>query len=97
MATKLRPIGDKVLIKRVEAEDKTPGGIVLPESAREKPRRGIVYAVGEGRLRDDGTRVPPQVKKNDHVLFSSYAGTELKVNGEEYLVMDETDILAVIE
>lgn len=92
----LRPLGDKVIIKRVEAEDVTAGGIVLPDTAREKPKRGIVQAVGSGRLLDNGERSPIQVNKNDEVLFTSYAGTEIKVNGEELLIMDESDILAVI-
>lgn len=90
------PLGDNVLVKRVEAEDVTKGGIVLPESAKEKPREGIVLAVGEGRLKDDGTRAPLQVKKNDRVIFSSYAGTEVKIEGTEYLLVREDEILAVV-
>jgi len=92
----IRPLGDKVIVKRVEAEEKTAGGIVLPDSAKEKPKRGIVLAVGNGRLLDDGTRSEMQVSKNDEVLFTSYAGTEIKVDGEEYMIMDESDILGVI-
>jgi len=94
---KIRPLGDKVLVKRVEAEEKTAGGIVLPDTAKEKPKRGIVQAVGDGKLLDTGERSKLQVKKNDEVLFSSYAGTEVTVDGEELLIMDESDILAVIE
>jgi len=94
---KIRPLSDKVLVERVEAEGKTAGGIVLPDTAKEKPQRGKIVAVGEGRLLDDGTRKPVQVKKGDLVLFTSYAGTEIKVDGKEYLIMDETDIMAVIE
>jgi len=94
---KIRPLGDKVLVKRVEAEEKTAGGIVLPDTAKEKPKRGIVQAVGDGKLLDTGDRSKLQVKKNDEVLFSSYAGTEVTVDGEELLIMDESDILAVIE
>jgi len=94
---KIRPLGDKVLVRRLEAEEKTPGGIVLPDTAKEKPKRGRVEAVGEGRLLDNGQRAPLQVKKGDEVLFSSYAGTEIKLNGEEYLILDEADILAVLE
>ena len=93
---KIRPLGDKVIVKRVEAEDKTAGGIVLPDTAKEKPKRGIVLATGSGRLLDDGTRSDMQVKKNDEVLFTSYAGTEIKVDGQEYMIMDESDILGVL-
>ncbi len=91
----IKPLGDKVIVKRVEAEEKTAGGIVLPDSAQEKPKRGVILAVGNGRLLDDGTRSEMQVKKNDEVLFTSYAGTEIKVGSEEYLIMDETDVLGV--
>lgn len=94
---KVRPLGEKVLVKRVEAEDKTAGGIVLPDTAKEKPKRGIVQAVGDGKLLDSGKRTALQVKKGDQVLFSSYAGTEIKVEGEELLIMDEGDILAIVE
>ena len=93
----IKPLGDKVIVKRLEAEEKTAGGIVLPDSAKEKPKRGIILAIGNGRLLDDGTRSEMQVKKNDEVLFTSYAGTEIKVDGEEYMIMDETDVLGVIE
>ncbi len=92
----IRPLGDKVIIKRVEAEDVTAGGIVLPDSAKEKPKRGLIKAVGDGKLLDSGERSQLQVKKNDEVLFTSYAGTEVKVGGEEYIIMDESDILAVL-
>lgn len=92
----IRPLGDKVIVKRVEAEATTAGGIVLPDSAKEKPKRGVVMATGNGRMLDDGTRSDMQVKKNDEVYFTSYAGTEIKMNGEEYMIMDETDILGVI-
>ena len=92
----IKPLGDKVIVKRVEAEEKTAGGIVLPDSAQEKPKRGVILAVGNGRLLDDGTRSEMQVKKNDEVLFTSYAGTEIKMGGEDYMIMDESDILGVI-
>ena len=92
----IKPLGDKVILKRVEAEEKTAGGIVLPDTAKEKPKRGVVLAVGNGRLLDDGNRSEMQVKKDDEVLFTSYAGTEVKINGEDYLIMDENDILGVI-
>jgi len=95
-APKIRPLGGKVLIKRLEAEQVTRGGIVLPDSAKEKPQRGTVLAVGDGRLLDDGTRADFQVKKGQKVLFTSYAGTEIKVDGEEYMLMDESDILATL-
>ncbi len=94
---KIRPLGDKVLVERVEAEAKTAGGIVLPDTAKEKPQRGKVVSVGEGKMLEDGTRREVQVKKGDLVLFTSYAGTEIKVDGKEYLIMDESDIMAVIE
>jgi len=93
---KIRPLGEKVLIKRLEAEEMTRGGIVLPDSAKEKPRRGTVLSVGDGKVLDDGSRAEFQVKKGDVVLFSSYGGTEIKVDGEEYMLMDESDILAIL-
>ena len=94
---KIRPLGDKVLVKRLEAEEKTAGGIVLPDTAKEKPKRGTVRAVGEGKLLDSGERSKLQVSKGDQVIFSSYAGTEIKINGEELLIVDENDILAIVE
>ena len=92
----IRPLGEKVLIKRLEAEDRTAGGIVLPDTAKEKPKRGTVLSVGDGRLLDTGERKALQVKNGDQVLFTSYAGTEVKVDGEEMIIMDESDILAVL-
>ena len=94
---KIRPLADKVLIKRLEAENMTKGGIFLPDSAKEKPRRGKVVSLGDGKLLDDGKRSDFQVKVNDLVLFTSYGGTEIKIDGEEYLIMDESDILAVLD
>jgi chaperonin GroES len=94
---KVRPLNDKVLIKRLEAESKTAGGIVLPETAKEKPKRGRVIAVGDGKLLDTGERGKMQVKPHDEVLFTAYAGTEVKIDGEEYVIMDESDILAILE
>jgi chaperonin GroES len=94
---KIRPLGDKVLVKRVEAEAKTAGGIVLPDTAQEKPQRGKVVNVGEGKMLENGTHKEVQVKKGDVVLFTSYSGTEIKIDGKEYLIMDESDIMAVIE
>ena len=96
-APKIRPLGEKVLIKRLEAEDKTKGGIILPDNAKEKPQKGTVLAVGDGRLLKDGKRAEFQVAKGDKVLFASYAGTEIKVGTEEYMLMDETDILAILD
>ncbi len=93
----IRPLGDKVLVKRMEADDRTAGGIVLPESAKEKPKRGTVLSTGEGRLLDTGKRKSLQVKGGDKVLFTSYAGTEIKVDGEEMIIMDEGDILAILD
>ena len=94
---KLRPLGDKILIKRVEAESKTKSGIVLPDAAKEKPKRGKVLAVGNGRRNDKGELVALGVKKGDEVIFTSYAGTEIKLDGEEVLIMSEDDVLAVVE
>jgi len=97
MAAKLRPLGDKILLKRVEAESKTKSGIVLPETAKEKPKRGTVIAVGDGKLLDSGERAKFQVKKGDEVIFASYAGTEIKVDNEELLILSEDEVLAVID
>jgi chaperonin GroES len=93
----VRPLGDKVLLRRLEAQERTKGGIVIPDNAKEKPREGKVVAVGTGHRTDDGTVVPFQVKKGDRVLFSSYAGTEVKLEGQDYVIMGEDDILAVFE
>ncbi len=93
----IRPLGDKVIVERLAAEDVTSGGIVLPDSAKEKPRRGTVRAIGDGKLLDSGKRADLQVKRDDQVLFGSYAGSEVKINGKEYLILDESDILAILE
>lgn len=93
----IRPLGDKVLVKRMEADERTAGGIVLPDSAKEKPKRGTVLSTGEGRLLETGKRKSLQVKDGDKVLFTSYAGTEIKVDGEEMIIMDESDILAILD
>ena len=93
----VKPLNDKVLVERLEAEEVTKGGIVLPDSAKEKPKEGKIIALGDGRLLDDGKRAPFQVKTGDRVLFSSYAGTEIKISGEELLIMGEDDLLAVVE
>ena len=94
---KIRPLADKVLVQRLEAETKTAGGIVLPDTAKEKPQRGKIISVGDGKILDDGTVRKLQVKKGDMVLFTSYAGTDVKISGKEYLIMSESDIMAVIE
>ena len=91
------PLNEKIVVKRLEAEEKTAGGIVLPDTAKEKPRQGKVLSIGEGKLLDNGKRAPFQVKEGDRVLFSSYAGNEVNIDGEELLVMSEDDILAVVE
>ena len=97
MPTNVTPLGDKILVRRLEAEAKTAGGIVLPDTAKEKPKEGKVIAVGSGKLLENGTRNTFQVKKGDRILFSSYAGTEVKIDGEEYLLMPEEDVLAVVK
>ena len=94
---KIRPINDKVLLKRLEAESKTAGGIVLPDAAKEKPKEGKVIAVGNGRMLKNGERSSFQVSKGDRVIFSSYAGTEIKVGGQDYLILGEDDILAIVQ
>jgi chaperonin GroES len=94
---KIQPLGDRVVVEREEAEEVTAGGIVLPDSAQDKPARGKVVSVGDGRLLDDGTRSKPQVKRGDRVWFSSYAGEQFKLGDRELLLMREEDILAVIE
>ncbi len=91
------PLGDRVLVKRVEADEKTKGGIILPDTAKEKPREGVVISVGNGKLLDNGTRQAMSVKPKDRVLFSSYAGSEIKLDGEELMILGEDEILAVIE
>ena len=96
-SSKLRPLNDKIVVKRLEAEEKTKGGIVLPDTAKEKPREGKVVSIGDGKVLKDGTRAPFQVKKNDRIIFSSYAGTEIKMEGEEFLIMSEDDVLAIVE
>jgi chaperonin GroES len=93
---KIRPLGEKVVVKRLDAEETTAGGIVLPDSAKEKPKRGVIQSVGDGKLLDSGERSDLQVKSGQEVLFTSYAGTEIKVNSEELIIMDESDILAII-
>ncbi len=94
---KIRPLNDRILVKRVEEEKKTKAGIIIPDSAKEKPAEGKVIAAGHGKLNDKGERVALEVKEGDTVLFSKYSGTEVKLEGEEYLIMREDDVLAIIE
>ena len=93
---RIRPLHDRVIVKRTEEEEKTKGGIIIPDTAKEKPAEGKVIAVGEGRIKKDGTKIPLEVKVGDRVLFSKYSGTEVKIDGEEHLMMREDDILAVV-
>jgi chaperonin GroES len=93
---RLVPLGNHVVVKRLEAEEVTAGGILLPDAARERPKQGRVLSVGDGRRMKDGRRSPPEVQEGDRVLFSSYAGTEVEVNGEQLLIMGEEEILAVL-
>jgi len=94
---KIRPLNDRIVVERLEAEDKTAGGIYLPDAAKEKPKTGKVVAVGEGKLLDSGERSKPTLKKGNKIIFESYAGTEVKIDGKEYLLMREDDVLAIIE
>jgi len=94
---KVRPLQDRVIVKRVEEEEITKGGIIIPDTAKEKPIEGKVIAVGKGKLTEDGKKLPLEVKKGDRVLFGKYAGTEIQIDGEENLIMREDDIVAVIE
>ncbi len=93
----VKPLADRVVLRPIEEEDKTPGGIILPDTAKEKSMRGEVVAVGPGRLAENGERIKPEVKEGDVVIYSKYAGTEIKMDGQEYLILREGDILAVIE
>jgi chaperonin GroES len=97
MATKIRPLQDRLIVKRVQEEEKTKGGIIIPDTAKEKPIEGKVIAAGNGKVLEDGKVRPLDVKAGDRVLFSKYAGTEIKIEGEEHLIMREEDILGVIE
>lgn len=93
----IRPLNDKILVIRVDEEEKTSGGIIIPDTAKEKPQEGKIVAVGPGRVNKKGTRVPLEVKKGDQVLFAVYAGTEIKINGVEHLIMQEDDILGIVQ
>jgi chaperonin GroES len=94
---KVRPLHDQVIVQRLEEEERTKGGIIIPDTAKEKPIEGKVIAVGTGRNKKDGTKIPLEVKKGNRVLYAKYSGTEVKIDGEEYLIMKEDDILAIIE
>ena len=94
---KIRPLQDRVIVQRIEEEEKTKGGLIIPDTAKEKPQEGKIVAVGKGKLNDDGKINPLDVKVNDRVLFGKYAGTEINIDGEEHLIMREEDILGIIE
>jgi chaperonin GroES len=94
---KIRPLQDRVIVKRIEEEEKSKGGIIIPDTAKEKPQEGKVVAVGKGKLNEDGKITPLDVKVNDRVLFGKYSGTEINMDGQEHLIMREEDILGVIE
>ncbi|MBA4418427.1 MAG: co-chaperone GroES [Syntrophus sp. (in: bacteria)] len=94
---KVKPLQDRILIKRIAEEEKTKGGIIIPDAAKEKPQEGMVVAVGDGKVLESGQRVAPQVKAGDKILFGKYSGTEIKVDGEEHLILREDDVLAVVE
>jgi len=93
----LKPLQDRILVLRMEEETTTKGGIIIPDTAKEKPAEGKVVSVGNGKIGDDGKRIPLEVKKGDRVLFGKYSGTEVKIEGEEYLIMSEGDVLGIIE
>jgi chaperonin GroES len=93
----IRPLGDRILVKRIQEEEKTKGGIIIPDTAKEKPQEGKVVAVGKGKMTEDGKLVAPDVKAGDRILFGKYAGSEIKLEGEEHLILREDDILGVLE
>ncbi len=94
---KIRPLGDRLLVKRIEEEDKSKGGIIIPDSAKEKPQEGEVVAVGKGKMLEDGKMVALEVKAGDRILFGKYSGTDVKIEGEEHLIMREDDVLGIME
>jgi chaperonin GroES len=96
MATNIKPLHDRVIVKRIEEGEQVRGGIIIPDTAKEKPQEGEVIAVGEGKRKEDGTRIPLDVQAGDRVLFGKYSGSEIKVDGEEYLIMREDDVLGII-
>ena len=97
MATNIRPLHDRVIVKRIEEGEQVRGGIIIPDTAKEKPQEGEVIAAGEGKYKDDGTRQPLDVKPGDRVLFGKYSGSEIKIDGEEFLIMREDEILGILE
>ncbi|MDR2018802.1 MAG: co-chaperone GroES [Syntrophobacterales bacterium] len=94
---KVKPLQDRILVKRIQEEEKTKGGIIIPDAAKEKPQEGVVVAVGDGKILDNGTKVTLSVKAGDKILFGKYSGTEIKVDGEEHLILREDDILGIVE
>jgi chaperonin GroES len=94
---KIRPLQDRVIVKRIEEEEKSKGGIIIPDTAKEKPQEGKVIAVGKGKVNDDGKLIPLDVKVNDRILFGKYSGSEINIDGDEHLIMREEDILGIIE
>ena len=94
---KIKPLNDRVLVLRIDEEEKTSGGIIIPDTAKEKPQEGRIVAVGPGKTDDDGKRIPLEVKKDDRVLFGKYSGTDIKIDGMEHLIMREDDILGIME
>ncbi len=94
---KLRPLHDRILVKRIEPDGVGKGGIIIPDTAKEKPQEGVVIAVGNGKILENGTRLEMSVKEGDHILFGKYSGSEVKIDGEEYLILKEEDVLAVTE
>lgn len=96
MPMRIQPLYDRIVLEKIEEESRSAGGIVIPDQAKERPQRGVVVAVGEGRVLDDGTRRPPAVKVGDRVLFAKYGGTEVKADGKDYLIVREDDVLAVL-
>ena len=94
---KIRPLQDRIIVRRLEEEDTSKGGIIIPDTAKEKPSEGVVIAVGKGKVTEDGKKLPLDVKKKDRILFSKYSGTDIKIEGEEYLIMREDDVLGIIE
>ena len=95
--TKFRPLGDRVLVKRIKEEERTKGGIIIPDTAKEKPQEGKVVTVGKGKYGDDGKLIPIEVKAGDKILFGKYSGSEVKLDGEEHIIMREDDILGILE
>jgi len=93
----VRPLHDRIIVKRLDEEEKTKGGIIIPDTAKEKPFEGRVIAVGDGRITEDGKKIPMEIKKGDRILFAKYGGTDIKIDGEDHLIMKEDDVLAVVE